>query len=131
MEIKAINTRELPRERLPVLITHVESPLLFWVRLRRNESNLEKFEGDLNFQIAERIISPYESHEIKWGKTVAVKDEKIWRRGLITKIKKTKDLVEISLKDIGRKIYRPIHEVYKLEDRFKELPWPVMPEWPR
>ncbi|KAM0726739.1 hypothetical protein ACS0PU_006900 [Formica fusca] len=122
MEIKSIDTTQLACERLAVKITHVESPLLFWMRLRDNERDLENLEEDLNFQMTGCVNLPLESRKIKRRKAVAVKDDGFWHRGLITKITGTRDMVEVFLKDIGTKIILPIHEIYKLEDEFKELP---------
>lgn len=123
MEIKAIDTRLLPHKRLPVKIIHVESPLLFWVQLQHNENNLNKLERELNLRMAERVALPFKWREIKLREAIVVKEEGYWRRGLITKINKPRDRIRISLGDIGLKIYRSIHEIYKLEDKFKELPW--------
>lgn len=122
MEIKAIDTRLLPHKRLPVKIAHVESPLLFWVQLQHNENNLTNLEKGLNLQMAGRVASHYEQRETKWREAIAVKEEGYWRRRLITKINKTRDMVQISLGDINQRIYRPAHEIYKLKDKFKELP---------
>ncbi|XP_029674178.1 uncharacterized protein LOC115242210 [Formica exsecta] len=32
-------------------------------------------------------------------------------------------MVKMCLGDYGREIWRPMHEIYYLEDRYKELPW--------
>ena len=58
---------------------------------------------------------------------VAVRDCNSWRRGLIKRIDQTTKMVQITLGDWARIIWRPMNEVFVLEDRFCELEWQAIP----
>lgn len=52
--MEAINANLLTRGRLEVKVLRVESPLLFWVRLKNEEQTLQELLEELNFRMARR-----------------------------------------------------------------------------
>lgn len=54
---------------------------------------------------------------------VAVKEGNGWRRGWVEKISRPSSMVRVRLGDHGWSIWRPMNEIYRLEDRFRELSW--------
>ena len=124
METQYINTDQLTRSRLEVKIVRAKSPLLFWVQLKNSERDLQELEEELNLRMYRRAtylhIWP---EQMKEGMDVAVQSNKSWRRGFINKMNKNTWMVQVSLGDWGRVIWRKMSEVYLLEDRFRELPW--------
>jgi len=54
------------------------------------------------------------------------REGKGWQRGIVTQLGEG-DMVTIALRDWGRAIQRPYHDIYILEDRFRELEWQAIP----
>jgi len=124
MEPAAIDTESLTRSRLEVFILRVVSPLLFWVRLKNGDQNLQEMEEELALRMSRRskflICFP---EDIKLEMDVVVKEGNGWRRGWIEKISQASGMVRVRLGDHGWSTWRPMHETYHLEDRFRDLPW--------
>ena len=62
-------------------------------------------------------------HDIKEDDQVAIKEDHSWRRGWIEKYNQKTKMVKICLGDFGRIIWRPVNEIFHLENQFRELPW--------
>jgi len=56
---------------------------------------------------------------------VAVRGKE-WQRGIVLKLERG-NLVTVALRDWGRVIRRPVHDMYILENRFRELEWQAIP----
>lgn len=124
MEIKAISTSHLTRSRLEVTIIRVLSPLLFWVQLKNSEKDLEELQEDLDFHMSRKAkYLHYWPQDIKEDEDVVIKENNRWRRGWIEKFNKATNMVKICLGDFGRTTWRPVHDIYYLDDRFRKLPW--------
>jgi len=54
MEPAAIDTGTLTRSRLEVFILRVVSPLLFWVRLKNGDQDLQELEEELALRMSRR-----------------------------------------------------------------------------
>jgi len=124
MEPSPIDTGKLTRSRLEVIILRILSPLLFWVRLKNSDKDLQEMEEELTLRMTKRnkflICWP---EDIKVGMNVAIRGDDCWRRGWIEKINRGPNMVRVYQGDHGRSTWRPMHEIYRLEDRFLELSW--------
>lgn len=124
MEPLPIDTESLTRSRLEVFILRVVSPLLFWVRLKNSDRDLQELEEELALRMSRRsrflICFP---DDLKLEMDVVVKDRNTWRRGWVEKISRPSNMVRVRLGDYGWSIWRPAHEIYHLEDRFRSLSW--------
>ncbi|KAM0729374.1 hypothetical protein ACS0PU_004728 [Formica fusca] len=61
--------------------------------------------------------------DLKENEPCAVRVKDIWQRGIIIKVNRVTFMVKISLRDWGMTIWRPMGQIYLLEDRFRELSW--------
>lgn len=124
MQIDHIDTSLLTRGRLEVIILKAESPLLFWVRTKNGETHLLEMEEELQLRMLRKANSLhlYPEH-MEEGMDVAVKDHQMWRRGFIKTINRDNGTVQVVIGDWGRTVWRRMFDVYRLEERFKELSW--------
>ncbi|KMQ88798.1 hypothetical protein RF55_11656 [Lasius niger] len=124
MEVIGIDTGRLTKSRLEVTIIRVISPLLFWIQLSNSEKDLQELQEELDFRMARRRKYLHcWPEDIKEEEDVVVKDGDSWKRGWIEKINKEKTIAKICLGDYGRCIWCPTHDIYYLENRFRQLPW--------
>ncbi|KAL6268223.1 hypothetical protein P5V15_001334 [Pogonomyrmex californicus] len=126
--MEAIDISRLTRGRLECKILRMESPLLFWVRLKNGESALQDLSEELNFRMnrksKELICWP---NDIEEDKPVAIKDGDVWQRGLITGVNPAQRTARIDLRDIGRQVWRPLHQIFRLEGRSKNYAGRLLP----
>ncbi|GAB1868698.1 Tudor domain-containing protein [Camponotus japonicus] len=120
MEIESIDTTHLCSWHQEVRVVCVESPLLFWVQLRNDEKAYEKLQNTLQIKMAanKKLITNIQEDQV-----VSVMHNKLWHRGIITRVSRIIGAAEIFLKDIGRKICLAHNELYELDDEFRRLPW--------
>jgi len=127
MEIKCVNTRHLTRGSLKVKIVKVDSPTFLWIQLENSREDLEELLEDLTRRMTRRArLLRHRPDHILPDELVAVREGKGWQRGIVTQLG-SGDLVTIALRDWGRAIQRPVHDIYILEDRFRELEWQAIP----
>jgi len=120
MEIESIDTTQLCSGHQEVRVVCVESPLLFWVQLRNNEKIFEKLQSKLQVKMTTNkklLTNIYEDQ------VVSVMHNKLWYRGIVTRVSRIIGAAEVSLKDIGRKLTLPHNELYELDNGFRNLPW--------
>lgn len=119
-----IDIEKLTRRRLEVKVLRVESPLLFWVRLKTGEKNLRELLGELQFHMSRRarFLSCWPD-QIQEEEAIAIKEGGRWQRGLITRVNREKGRALVSLADWGQVTWRPFRDLYFLEERFMRLPW--------
>jgi len=122
MEIESIDTTHLLSGHQEVRVVCVESSLLFWVQLRNDEKVYENLQNRLEIKISanKKLIT-----NIQEDQAVSVMHNKLWHRGIITRVSRVIGAAEIFLKDIGRKICLAHNELYEL-DEFRRLPWRVI-----
>ncbi|XP_032687536.1 uncharacterized protein LOC116851823 [Odontomachus brunneus] len=122
MAIPYIDTHLLTRGQLPVYITRVESPTLFWVQLDYNRTRLTELQEDLNC-LMERRKKRYTlfPHAVHLKEAVAVKNEGKWYRGEFTAIRGNS--VTVHLGDWGRNAKKAMWEVYRLPKHLCEDSW--------
>jgi len=127
MEIKCFNTRHLTRGPLKVRIVKVDSPTFLWVQLENSREDFEELLEDLTRRMTRRgrLLRQRPDHVLP-DEIVAVREGKGWQRGIVTQLSRG-DMVTIALRDWGRAIQRPYHDIYILEDRFRELEWQAIP----
>jgi len=128
MEIKCVNTRHLTRRSLKVKIVKVDSPTVFlWIQLENSREDFEELLEDLTRRMTRRArLLRHRPDHILPDELVAVREGRGWQRGIVTQLGRG-DLVTIALRDWGRAIQRPVHDIYILEDRFRELEWQAIP----
>jgi len=125
--VGTIDTHRLSRAPLEVRVLEVESPTLFWVKLKNGEGEINELLEYLSIRmkrIGKNLTLPPDQVEI--GTHVAVKEGRRWQRGVVTEVTSHTD-VTIHLRDWGRKIHRPKIDCCRLESRFKEQPWQAIP----
>ncbi|XP_070168320.1 uncharacterized protein [Polyergus mexicanus] len=61
--------------------------------------------------------------DLREDEPCAIQIKNLWQRGLIIGINTATAMVKISLRDWGLAVWKPMSQVYFLEDRFRELPW--------
>ena len=128
MEIEFIDTKLLTQGRLEVNIVRAASPLLFWVQLKNSEKDLQEMEEELAFRMVRRAQHLHCFPDTFYNNmNVAIRDFNSWHRGLVKRIDRTTQMVQIILGDWARIIWRPMNEVFILEDRFRELQWQAIP----
>jgi len=92
--------------------------------LKNGDQDLHEMEEELALRMSRRskflICFP---EDIKLEMDVVVKEGNGWRRGWIEKISQATGMVRVHLGDHGWSTWRPMHETYHLEDRFRDLPW--------
>ncbi|EFN87344.1 hypothetical protein EAI_07112 [Harpegnathos saltator] len=117
MAIEHISTEKLCRGRLPVYVTHVESPTLFWVQLQFNREEVSELQAEIKWKMEQHVkrylMFP---HTVKTGLIVAVKDCGEWYRGTITHVGDSTAV--INLGDWGRIIKKPITHLYNLPRQY-------------
>lgn len=122
MPIGHIATDKLSRGRLPVYVTRVESPTLFWVQLKYNRDELLELQEKIAWKMQRRrsrfFLWP---HAVRLGLLVAVKEGNEWYRGVITSTIDTTAI--INLGDWGRTIKRPFTQLYQLPEQYHRLHW--------
>ena len=124
MEIKPIDVTLLTRSRLEVIITRVISPLFFWVRFKLSEPQLKELEEELTFRMARKSsYLHYWPDALKEEEIVSLKVNNFWRRGWIIKINREQMMVKVCVGDYGLTFWRPMRDIYILEDQFRALPW--------
>ncbi|KAL0128574.1 hypothetical protein PUN28_003729 [Cardiocondyla obscurior] len=125
--IPTINTYHLTRSFLEAMVLEVESPTLFWVKLKNGQDELNELLDYLTMRMkrigTKLTMAPDRIHV---GTLVAVKEGRRWQRGIITEVTSHTD-VTIHLKDWGRKIHRRKFDCCHLENRFREQPWQAIP----
>jgi len=127
MEIKCFNTRHLTRGSLKVKVVRVDSPTFLWVQLENQREDFQELLEDLSRRMTRRgRCLRYRPDPIMLGEIVAIREGKGWQRGIVTQVGEG-DMVTIALRDWGRAIQRPYHDIYILEDRFRELEWQAIP----
>jgi len=127
MEIKCFNTKHLTRGSLKIRIVKVDSPTFLWVQLENSREDFEELLEDLTRRMTRRgRLLRHRPDHILPNEIVAVREGKGWQRGIVTQLG-TGDMVTIALRDWGRAIQRPYHDIYILEDRFRELEWQAIP----
>jgi len=127
MEIKCVNTRHLTRGSLKVKIVRVDSPTFIWAQLENSREDFQELLEDLTHRMTRRgrLLRHRPDHVLP-DELVAVREGKGWQRGIVIELGRD-DLVTIVLRDWGRAIQRSVHDVYILEDRFRELEWQAIP----
>ncbi|KAL6252036.1 hypothetical protein P5V15_015017 [Pogonomyrmex californicus] len=127
MESNVIDTSCLTRGRLDCKVLRMESPHLFWIRLKTGESSLKELMEELGFRMNRKsstlICWP---HLVKINLAVAIKEGDIWHRGIVTAVGRIQGIARVALRDEGREVWRRFNELYILEDRFQELPWQAL-----
>jgi len=127
MEIKCVNTRHLTRGSLKVRVVRVDSPTFFWVHLENSREDFEELLEDLTRRMTRRSrLLRHRPDHVLPDELVAVREGKGWQRGIVLKLERG-DQVTVALRDWGRAIQRSVHDMYILEDRFRELEWQAIP----
>ncbi|KAL6253923.1 hypothetical protein P5V15_015764 [Pogonomyrmex californicus] len=112
MESNVIDTSRLTREHLDCKILRMESPHLFWIRLKTGESSLKELMEELGFRMNRKsstlICWPY---LMKINLAVAIKEGDIWHRGIVMAVGRIQGIARVALRDEGREvaIQRIIH----------------------
>ncbi|KAL6250872.1 hypothetical protein P5V15_014934 [Pogonomyrmex californicus] len=79
--------------RLDCKVLRMESPHLFWIRLKTGESSLKELMEELGFRMNRKsstlICWP---HLVKINLAVAIKEGDIWHRGIVTATGGSKEL---------------------------------------
>ncbi|KAL0098790.1 hypothetical protein PUN28_020737 [Cardiocondyla obscurior] len=125
--VSYIDTHQLTRSPLEVQVLEVESPTLFWVKLKNGEGELNELLRYLTLRmtrIGKNLTLAPDCVEV--GTLVAVKEKGRWQRGIVTEVTSHTD-VTIHLRDWGRKIHRRKFDCCRLEERFMEQPWQAVP----
>jgi len=105
----------------------VDSPTFLWVQLENQREDFEELLEDLSRRMTRRgRCLRYRPDPILPGEICAIREGRGWQRGIVTQLGKG-DMVTIALRDWGRAIQRPYHDIYILEDRFRELEWQAIP----
>jgi hypothetical protein len=145
MEIVCINPRILPSGPLDCKIVKVFSPTLFWVHLLERK---EAFKN-LLYRLQSRMTMRKSRHlrqrigHVALGELITTQEGSRWHRGIISAIHGDGS-ISVALRDWGRVIRKPVGEVYRLEECFRDLEWqaipcalaytgpdPVTPTWPK
>jgi len=127
IEIKYVNTRDLTRRSLKMKIVKVDSPTFLWVQLENSRENFEELLENLIRRMTRRArFLRHRPDHVLPDELVAVREGKGWQREIVIQLGRG-DLVTIALRDWGRAIQRPVHDIYILEDRFRELEWQAIP----
>jgi len=93
------------------------------VQLENQREDFQELLEDLTRRMTRRgRCLRYRPDPILLGEIVAIRERKGWQRGIVTQLGEG-DMVTIALRDWGRAIQRPYHDIYILEDRFRELEW--------
>lgn len=126
MAVASINTTPLSRSLLPVCITKVESPTLFWVQLRYNGTALQVIEEELTWFMERKargyILYP---RAINTNCVVAIRNGDNWSREQIISFDNT--TVITHLDDWGHVVHKDMFHLYLLSEPFCQLFWQAIP----
>lgn len=126
MEVPHINTRLLTRGHFPVRVIRAKSPTLFWVQPKTRLRDFQEFQEGFTWKMDKHSRDlTYFPHQLAIGETVAIKEGKHWQRGVVLEIRRLRAI--IILKDWGRSVMWPTHQIYHLKDEFRLLPWQAIP----
>lgn len=109
-----------------VRVVRCVSPTLFFVQPRESTYKLQELQVKLNKEMeehSENLI--FRLRRFQTGEVVAVKEKKIWKRGIITHIQGIR--ASVDLRDWGHSVTRSVFRIYLLKERFCTLPWQTIP----
>lgn len=128
MEIPYIDISQLGHISVEVKIFRVISPSYFWAQLCCSKDEFFLLMEGIQRQMREHGNElTFWPEEVREGDICCVDiDEGVWQRGVVLK-----DLgggsILVELKDWGTIMFRKKYHVYRLEEKFRELPWQGIP----